>query len=180
MYTIGHAGFPSYHNIYFPSPEPHCQQKKTHLGVFIYDFFKYLLCDLVALLLANPRDGAQVDAVAVPGAVREVVPEVRAVDADRFAVREHADVLPRDFGVAERRPPVRRGLGEEGLRGAPDRRAEQRLERHGVEKGHRRLGRRAGKLGREARVCKGAGPLGIVAVEAADLARGKVCGAGAK
>ena len=61
--------------------------------------------------------GDEVDAVAV-ASVREVVAEVRAIDRHALAVAEAADVVPVDLLVAERRPAVRLGLGDELLEGA--------------------------------------------------------------
>ena len=54
---------------------------------------------------ARHRD--QVDAVPVAFSVRQVVAEVRAVNADALAVGQAADEVPIDLLIAERRPALR-------------------------------------------------------------------------
>ena len=43
------------------------------------------------------RHGDQIDAVAVAGAVGQVMPQVRAIDAHTLAVGQHAHIVPVDL-----------------------------------------------------------------------------------
>merc|ERR1711939_678933 len=73
------------------------------------------------------RDTHEVDAVAVAGAVGQVVAEVGAIDADALAIWQHAHVLPVDLAVAEGGPAVRLRLLDKGGPRAVARAVEERL-----------------------------------------------------
>ena len=113
-----------------------------------------------------PGDTYEVDAVAVAGAVGDVVAEVGAVDRDALAVGQDAHVLPHHLLVAERRPPVRVRLARKLLEAAAHRRDEERLAAHAVVVDGLD---RAVDLLQEVGRLPVAAVLGVMAVERADL-----------
>jgi len=72
-------------------------------------------------------DADQIDAISVAFAVRQIMPEVRTVDADAFAIWQHAHEVPVDFGITEGRPAVHSGLSHKLVPGAIPRSIEERL-----------------------------------------------------
>ena len=90
----------------------------------------------VFLFFGPPRDGDEVDAVAVASTIREVVAEVSAVHAHGLAVGKTSHQIPVDLLVPERRPPVGHGFFDELGKGPPPWPVKERLSRVGIVEGN--------------------------------------------
>ena len=110
----------------------------------------------------------QVDAVAVPMIIRQVVTQVRTTHRDHFTALQCLDVLVHSFSVAERRPAMSNALFPEGGQGPPTRGNKERLAAHGVIKSRfNALGELIKELDR--RFLQKATRFGIVFVMAANM-----------
>ena len=121
-------------------------------------------------LLRPARDAHEVDAVAVPVLVGQVVAEVRAIHRNGLAVGQHAHVIPVHFVVAERRPAVDPRLLHKLLEASPFGRNKQLVARVRVVEAN--FARRLAFFFQEGRLLPVAGKFRVVPVEVADAVRG--------
>ena len=120
-------------------------------------------------LLRPARDAHEVDAVAVPVLVGQVVAQMRAIHRNGLAVGQHADVVPVHLVISKRRPAVHPRFLDELFKRATFRSGEELVARVRVVEGD--LARRLAFFLEEGRLLPVARELGVVPVVAADLIR---------